>query len=81
MAVPAEPTDRTPELIKGELATVSDRVKANRKKLSRDGGSIPSGGWNALVNSISEDVRLRDALLDELEDALTWQNPERLAKK
>lgn len=78
----AQPQDeRTPGMIKTDLALVSTRLKEYRTKLAHDGEGMSSAQFNRLVAAIQADVVRQDELLGELEDALTWQNPERLIHK
>jgi hypothetical protein len=49
--------------------------------LADDDQNMKPGEYNTLVKQIAANARKQDELLAELSDAMTWQNPERLAKK
>lgn len=64
--------------IKADLELVTKRRTNSRKKLSEENGKLNPRDFNTLVESIASDGRLADGYLEELWDALVWQDPSRL---
>jgi hypothetical protein len=72
---------REAEVITQDLFRVSGELKSQRARLADDDQNMKPGEYNTLVKQIAANARKQDELLAELSDAMTWQNPERLAKK
>jgi hypothetical protein len=72
---------REAEVITKDLFRVSGELKSQRARLADDDQNMKPGEYNTLVKQIAANARKQDELLAELSDAMTWQNPERLAKK
>jgi hypothetical protein len=72
---------REAEVITQDLFRVSGELKSQRARLADDDQNMKPGEYNTLVKQIAVNARKQDELLAELSDAMTWQNPERLAKK
>jgi hypothetical protein len=82
MAVPFHVEElREPDKIKKDLVEVSQRLKDRRTALSNHGEQMQPEAMTDLIEGIQADVKKQDDLLGELEDSLTWQNPERLNRK